>query len=433
MTRFAAFIAFFAFVSTLTAADWPQWRGPNRDGLSAEKGLLTEWPKDGPKLLWKYPDAGLGFSSMAIRDGKLYTLGTKGDREVVLALDAIKGTELWAAKIGPIFTCDGNVWGDGPRSTPTLDGNLLFALFGDGDLVCLDLAKNGAEVWRKNLAKDFDGEMMTVWGYSESPLIDGDNVLVTPGGKKGLVVALNKKTGALVWQSAEVPHFAPYSSIVAAEIGGVRQYLQLSYVKEPSGGFINSLAAKNGKLLWQQPIFKGDSYAACPTPVVRDNIVYVTTGYGGGCHAFELDKTLKAKDLYTLKNQKTTKNTHGGVVLVGDKIYGHSEGLFWVCQDLKTGKIAWNESDALNARSAATLAVGDMLYLFTDEGDMGLAKANSEKFDLVSEFKLPELSKFTKTRPTSRQSKAWNHPAIANGKLYLRDCEFIYCYDIAKK
>lgn len=198
MLRLSALGFCLLSVTVAVADDWPQFRGKNRDGISPEKGLLAKWPEGGPKLLWQNKDLGLGFSSVAVVKDTIYTLGTKGEDEVVFALDAKTGKELWTAKIGPIFTFKGNVWGDGPRGTPTLDGNLLFALGGQGDLVALDVTKKGAELWRKNLINDFDGKMMTEWGYSESPLVDGDQVLVTPGGKKGLMVALDKKTGKLI-------------------------------------------------------------------------------------------------------------------------------------------------------------------------------------------------------------------------------------------
>ena len=419
---------------SIRADDWPQWRGADRTGVSPEKGLLKAWPKDGPPLVWSFKNAGLGFSSYAIRDGKFFTLGTRDKQEIVLVLDAAKGTELWTAKIGEIFTFDGNTWGDGPRSTPTLDGNLLYALGGQGDLVCLDLTKNGGEVWRKNLIKDFDGEMMSDWGYSESPLVDGDNVIVTPGSaKNGTIVALNKKTGATVWQCKELTHKAPYSSAVVAEIHGVRQYVQLSFAGDDKGGFVNGIEAKTGKLLWSQQIFSGASYAACPTPIVKDNVVYVTTGYGGGCHLFEIGKVMDAKELYSKKVQKSTKNTHGGVVLVDGHIYGHSEGLGWVCQELKGGKIQWSEKNEFETRSGAITAADGMLYFYTEEGEVGLVKAATDGFDKVSSFKIPATSEFPAKLRTSRSSKAWSYPVIANGMLYVRDCEFIYCYDIREK
>lgn len=413
----------------IRAADWPQWRGPDRTGISAETGLLAKWPEKGPQLVWTFKDAGLGFSAAAIRDGKLYTLGTRDDQEVVLALDAAKGTELWNAKIGPIFTFKGNVWGDGPRSTPTLDGNYLYALGGQGDLVCIDLEKK-SEVWRKNLITDFDGVMMSEWGYSESPVVDGDLVFITPGGKKGTFLALNKKTGATVWQSAEITHKAPYSTAMPVDLHGVRQFVQLSYISDTEGGFVSGIRAKDGKVLWKEQIFKGHSYAAAPTPIVKDDLVYVTTGYGGGCHAFQIDKSFKAKELFSKKNQKSVKNTHGGMIRIGDHVFGHSEGLGWVCQEMKTGSVKWNERDQLNTKSGAITAADSKLYLYTEDGEAALLNASPEAFDKISSFKIPERSKLTQSRPTSRASMAWSHPVIANGHLILRDGEFIYCYDL---
>ncbi len=430
MARLIALAISLILASRSVADDWPQWRGPKRDGVSQEKGLLAKWPDAGPKLAWKFDKAGLGFSSFAIRDGKLYTLGSRGDEEIVLALDAANGAELWTAKIGPIFTYKANNWGDGPRSTPTLDGNLLFVLGGQGEFVCVDLVKNGAEVWRKNLIKDLDGVVMSDWGYTESPLVDGDRVVVTPGGKSGLMAALDKKTGAPIWRSTAVTHKAPYSSMVAAEINGTRQYIQFSYAK--SSVFVNGIAANDGKLLWQSLAYDGVATYVCPTPIVADNIVYVTYSENGpgACHAFAIDKDFQPKDLYGVKEQKTLKNSLGGVVLVDGKVYGHS-GSGLVCQDLKTGKTVWSERNVLDeTRSAAILAADGMLYLLSQEGTVALAKATPKEFELVSEFNLPQLSAYTKTRPTSIYSKVWNHPAIANGRLYVRDCELIYCYEV---
>lgn len=417
---------------SLTGADWPQWRGPDRSGVSKETGLLKSWPKEGPKLVWTFKNAGIGFSAPTVADGVLYVLGTRGEEEVVLALDANKGTELWVAKIGPIFTFKSNVWGDGPRGSATVDGERVYALGGQGDLVCLSTKDKGKELWRKNLIKDFGGEMMTEWGYSESPLVDGDALVCTPGGDKGTVVALDKKTGKLLWQSAELKHKAPYSSIVVAEIHGVRQYVQNSYVDDTVGGFINGIQAKDGKLLWSMPIFKGHSYAIAPTPIVKGNQVYITSGYGGGCHCFEISKEFKAKDLYSKRNQKAVKNTHGGVVLIGDHVYGHSEDIGWMCQEFMKGEVAWNDRDSLPCASGAITAAEGLLYCYTDAGEMALLQATPKEYSEVSRFSIPEKSQIPKMRDTSRQSKIWTHPVIANGRLLLRDHELIFCYDIKK-
>jgi outer membrane protein assembly factor BamB len=416
------------------AADWPQFRGPHRDGLSAETGLLQQWPKGGPKLVWSFKKAGLGYSSMSIVDGTLYTLGSRGDDEIVLALDAVKGTELWTVKLGPIVNAwENKQWGDGPRATPTIDGKHLYALGSQGALLCLDLATGKPkEVWRKDLLKDFGGEMMTGWGYSESPLIDGKLLLVTPGGDKGTLAALDKFTGALVWRSTELKQSAPYTSVMAADFNSSRQYIQASYAGDKEGGYLNGFAAKDGKLLWSEQIYKGSMFLIASNPLIKDNLVYHSNA--NNCHLFEIGKDDKPKDRYTKKSgQKNMKNNHGGVVLLGDHVYGYSHGRGWACQEFAEGQLKWEEPGELACNESGAMIAGDgMLYMVTDLGEVGLAKADPTGFNLTGSFKMPELSKYRTTRKTSVSSKVWSHPAIANGHLYVRDCEFVYCYDVKK-
>ncbi len=425
-----AILGVLFITSQVRADDWPQFRGPDRSGLSKEKGLLKQWPKDGPKLAWTYKDAGLGFSSVAVAKGVVYTLGTdmKFEAEYVIAIDEAKGTELWRAKIGPVFTFEQNIWGDGPRSTPTFDGHLLFALSGAGELVCVDVAQKGKEVWRKNLVKDFDGGMMTKWGFSESPLVDGDIVICTPGGAGGTLLALNKTTGATVWRSKGWTDLAPYSSPVVADIHGKRQYIQIGFAGAATGAFLAGVDAKTGTVLWKNNIVPGDSYAISPTPVVRGTRVYATTS--DASHSFEIDVKQTAEEKFKKANWKKLKNRDGGVVLVGDHIYGHSEPGMWVCQDFKTGDQAWAERNDFKCDSGSIIAADGMLYLYTDEGKVGLADADSKGFNLVSQFKIPEMSKIQPNRQTSKDSRTWTNPAIANGHLYLRDHEFIFAYKI---
>jgi outer membrane protein assembly factor BamB len=425
--------AAFLVVAGAMADDWPQWRGPDRSGVSKETGLLRSWPAGGPKLLWTFKNAGEGFSSCAVVGNTFYTLGCRGADEIVLALDIAKGTESWSAKIGPIFKAFGN-WGHGPRGTPTIDGDRLYALGSQGDLICLDIPSKGKkELWRKNLPKDFGGEMMTDWGFSESPLIDGALLICTPGGKKGTVVALKKDTGELVWQSSGLTNKAPYSSAMAATIHGVRQYIQNSY-DEAVGGFVSGFAAKGGKVLWTMPTFKGDSYHISPTPIVKDDMVYVTTyNTVTGCHNFQIDKSWKAKDLYSKKNQKVMKDNHGGVILIGDHVYGHCDKSGWVCQDFKTGAEAWSEGSFLDTSSGAITAADGLLFLFTQDGEVGLAEANPKEFKALGSFKLPETSMIPQTVPTSKDSKAWAHPVVSGGRLYLRAHDLVFCYDVKGK
>lgn len=422
------------FGARVGAADWPQWRGPERSGVSKETGMLPSWPKEGPKLLWTFKNAGESFSSCAVVGETLYTLGTRGPEEIVIALEVGTGKEAWTAKIGPIFEAQGN-WGHGPRATPTIDGNNLYALGSQGDLICLDL-KSHKEVWRKNLPKDLGGEMMTDWGFSESPVVDGPLLVCTPGGKKGLMAALKKATGELVWQSDTLKHKAPYSSIMPATIHGVRQYIQNSYAGDTIGGFVSGIAAADGKVLWSVPTFKGESYDIGATPIVVDNLVYVSTDNTiTGCHCFEIDKTFKPKDLYKNKkaNQKAMKNNHGGVILVDQHVYGFSDKNGWTCQDFKTGDKMWSEADKLTGRSGSLTAAEGRLYLFTDEGEVGLVAANPKEFKELGSFKLPASSAIPKTVSTSKDAKTWSHPVIANGRLYLRAHDLVFCFDVKGK
>jgi outer membrane protein assembly factor BamB len=433
--RAIAIIVFAGSHAPAFAADWPQWRGPERTGISKETGLLQQWPEKGPPLAWTYRDAGLGFSSFAVVGDKLYTLGTRGDDEIVIALDATSGKELWTARIGPIFTFPQNEFGDGPRGTPTIDGQHLYAIGGQGILICLDLAQKGKEVWRKDFIKDLGGQMMTKWGYSESPLVDGELLVCAPGSKEGAIAAFNKKTGQLVWRSKELPYKATYGSAVAANLHGVRQYIHTSFVGDKKGALVAGLAAKDGKLLWSAPIFEGDSYSASATPLVVNNTIYVTTlsETVTGCHLFEVSPDFTVKDLYPKKVHRNLKNNHGGVVLVGASIYGHSEGLGWVCQDLKTGKINWDERNALEGGSGSIIAAGERLYLYSDEGEAVLLEANPKEWAEHGRFKIPERSKLQKMRATSHSSKPWTHPTVAGGRLFLRDHELIFCFDVRGK
>ena len=259
------------------AGDWPQWRGPNRDGLCPETGLLKEWPPGGPPLLWKAAGLGSGFSGVALAGARLYTLGERPEGNHVLALNRADGKLLWSTRLGKAGAPG---WGGfaGPRATPTVDGNLVFALGQYGEVLCVNAA-DGKQLWSRHLVNDFGGSLPE-WGFSESPLVDGEQVLFTPGGARGTLVALNKKTGAVIWQSKEWTDDAHYSSIILAEIGGVRQYVQLTD-KSVAG-----VAPKDGKVLWRA-IRKGAT-AVIPTPIHADDRVYVTSGYNIGCNLFKV-------------------------------------------------------------------------------------------------------------------------------------------------
>jgi len=418
----------------LLAADWPQWRGPNRDGVSQETGLLKSWPKDGPKLSWTFKNAGAGYSCPAIVGDRLYTMGARDADEYLLCLDikdpkAIR--ELWAVKIGPTFNFKGNIWGEGPRATPTVDNGLVYALGGQGELVCVD-AKDGALKWRKSMAKDLNAQVNPIgggpenlgWGYTWSPLVDGDKLVCTPGGPDGTVAALDKKTGNLLWRSKELTEQCSYASPILVEVGGIRHYVVQTY----AGAFGVS---QNGAVLWHYEKEYRD--VLIPTPLFQDGHVYVTSGHDSvGCDLIKLtvsDGKITATKIYANKN---VTNRQGGVVLVDGRIYGHSNPSGWVCQDFLKGNVIWREKAALGEGS---IAVADgRLYCFADEynaeeGTVVLIEASPTGWSEQGRLALPETSAL-RAKPSHKNSKRWTPPVIANGKLYLRDQELIFCYEV---
>ena len=387
------------------AGDWPQWRGPNRDDISKETGLLKKWPAGGPKRAWVFEDAGLGYSGFAVVGGKLYTMGLYDVDEKVICIDAATGKKLWESPVGPILK---NGWGDGPRTTPTVANGMVYAIGGNGDLVCVN-AENGKQSWTVSLTKDLGGKLQG-WGYTESPLVDGDLVIVTPGGGKGAIAALNAKTGKVEWQTSDVSENAQYSSIIPIDHGGQRQYVQL---------LMNSIlgVSTKGKVLWKSD-FPGKT-AVIPTPIFNDGQVYVAAGYGVGCKAVKLDGNT-VTDVYSNTNMV---NHHGGVILIDGLLYGHSDKGGWTCQDFKTGEIVWQDKGI--GKGAVTSADGMLYCIAESDGTVALVEVSKKGWDMKSSFKLEATS--SNRNP---QGKIWTHPVIAGGKLYLRDQEFISCYDV---
>lgn len=390
--------------------DWTQWRGAARDGLSKETGLLKQWPADGPKKLWSFTNAGQGYSSFAVAGGKVFTLGTRDGSEILLALEAANGAELWTAKLGSIL---GNKWGDGPRGTPTVDGDRIYALGGDGTLVAVS-AKDGREMWRTTM--NSLGSKTPGWGYTESVLVDGRQVVCTPGGSQGTVAAIDKTSGKVLWQSKDWTDGAHYSSIVSAVINGQPQYVQRS------AEAVVGLDAKNGAVLWKQA-YPGKT-AVIPTPIVKGNQVYVTAGYGAGSMSFTIESGNVVKMVFdeTGGTNKVMKNHHGGVILLGDHIYGYSDGVGLVCQDFKTGAEVWSEKRAVQ-KGAISYADGMFYFLEEGSGNVVLIEATPKGYSEKSRFKLNP-----QTTIRSPQGRIWSHPVIANGRLYLRDQDLIHAY-----
>ncbi len=407
-------IALLGLAATgLLAADFAQWRGPLRDGHSVETGLLQEWPKDGPKLVWQTTNVLGGYSTPAVVGDRIYLLGSEGAEESVLALAVRDGSKVWAVKLGKVGHPEQQPSYAGARSTPTVDGKFLYALGSDGDLVGLETA-TGKEVWRKHLRTDFGGKYGE-WAYSESPLVDGDKLIVTPGGTNATVVALNKKTGELIWKCA-VPDgsAAGYSSVLVAEFGGVRQYVQFL----TSG--LMGLEPGTGKLLWRYEKSGKGSPAVIIMPLVGDGMIY-----SGAFRATTAlvkpvfkDGAFTVEEIYS--NGKLPVGL-GGVVKVGDYFYG-SGGSVAMCVEFKTGTVKWEERSI----GPGSLLVADQrIYIHAENGDVAMFEPSAEGYREKGRFTPPGLP--ARANP---MEKAWPYPVVANGKLYIRDKDSLWCYDV---
>lgn len=414
LTKTLVVLVTFVACASAFADDWPQWRGPNRDGISKETGLLKDWPADGPKLLWQAKDLGGGYATPSVAGGRIFLMSNEGlDEESAKALDAKDGSPVWSTRIGKVGNPTQQPNYPGARSTPTVDGARVYALGSDGDLACLD-AGSGKEQWHKNLRTDFGGKPGT-WAYAESPLIDGDVLVCTPGGAEATVVALNKASGNVIWKSA-VPggDAAGYASVVVTGAGGVKQYVAYT-----AGGLVG-LNARTGKVLWRYARTKGQMGMSILTPVARDEFVYSGAGrVGGGAVRLIPDEgAVKAEQVYFDTKLPTAI---GGAVLVGDYLYG-SGGVTLVCADFKTGQIKWADRSA--APGALCYADG-RLYLHGESGAVALIEATPDGYR--------EHGRFTPPNPPQRvngMEKAWAYPVIANGRLFIRDTDTLWCYDI---
>jgi len=404
MKRIVTTLALLSFILPAQAIDWPQWRGPNRDGVSPAQGLLEKWPEDGPKLAWKTRGVGTGFSSVAVVKGRIYTMGDGAESSHVLCLNAKDGKIIWTSKA--IGKTGGNY--KGTRSTPTVVGDVLYALGQFGDLVCLKTA-DGSEVWRASLTQDFGGRAGG-WNYTESVLVDDGKVMVTPGGRKGAVVALNAKTGKLIWQSTDFTDGAQYSSLIVRDFGGIRQYIQLT------GQNVVGLGANTGEVLWKAP--RTGRTATISTPVFHEGSLFVSSAYGVGCNGFEVKA---AGGKFTTRQtyaNKSMANHHGGVIRVGNFVYGSSGGTL-ACLNLKTGEEMWRER---SAGKGAIVIVGKQIILRAESGPVSLVEVNPTKYNEISRFNQPERTR----------ARAWSHPVVSNGILYLKDQDLLLAYDLRK-
>lgn len=403
-------LSFLASACLVHAGDWPTFRGASRTDVSPETGLLKTWTREGPRQVWLNEDAGLGYSGYAIVGGTLYTLGARDAVEYVIAIDAATGKEKWSAEVGALLT---NGWGDGPRSTPTVDGEYVYAMSGKGNLVCLKAA-DGKEVWRASMT-DLGGKVPS-WGYCESPLIEGGLVIATPGGAKGTLAAFDKATGKLAWQTADWTDEAQYASAIVASHNDARQIIQLT-MKSVAG-----VDAKDGKLLWRSE-FPG-KVAVIPTPIFKDGQVFVAAGYGVGCKSVKIGPGNAVEELYASTDMV---NHHGGVILVGDHLYGYSDKGGWTCMDFKTGAVKWAEKKALG-KGAAHCADGKLYLLEEKTGVVVLIDASPEGWKEHGRFTLKP-----QTSQRSAKGMIWTHPVVSNGRLYLRDQELLFSFDVSGK
>jgi outer membrane protein assembly factor BamB len=370
---------------------------------------MKQWPKDGPPLLWKATGLGIGHATVSVVGDRIYTMGDGPESGYVRCFSMKDQKQIWSAKCG---RPGGDRRAPGGNATPTVDGDMVYAMGQFGDLVALKAA-DGEVVWQKSMKKDFGGAMMSGWGYSESPTIDGEKLICTPGGSGGAVVALNKKTGATIWQTKDFTDEAGYSSVVPAEIGGVKQYVQWT------GQNVVGIAPETGKILWKAN--RPGKTAVIPTPIIHEDHVFVTSGYGIGCNLFKISRsadTFKAEEVYA--NTEMT-NHHGGVVRIGEHVYGYSDarGKGWTCLEMKSGKSVWN-SDKLGKGS---IAFADGHLVCRAEGGKGtivLIEATPSGWVEKGRFDQPERSR----------AQSWAQPVIADGKLFIRDQDVLLCYDL---
>lgn len=416
----ALFLSAFVLGGALVAEDrsWPSFRGAERTGVAQESRLLRRWPKAGPKLLWKTVGAGRGYASVAISDGQIVTLGdglstTQDPDEYLTCFDQATGKPLWKTKTGPAWNQGQSSW-QGSRGTPTIDGDRVYVVTPFGKLICVD--REGVLQWQTHLKEDLGGKKADSWGYSESVLIDGDRLICTPGGPRNTMVALNKLSGAKIWSTSRPDdRGAGHASIVISQVGPTRVYVQTT------GSGLMGVRASDGRLLWKYDIEK--TTAVIPTPIVRDEFVFFSVGYGRGGALLKQSAQageVNVQEIYPLKTK--LGNKHGGVVLVGDYLYGDSDdnGIPF-CADFQTGEIQW-KSRGSGKNSASMLAADGHVYVRYSNGIMTLVRADPESFQEVGSFKVPG----------SGEKPSWAHPVILDGRLYLREADQILCYQISR-
>ena len=384
-------------------ADWPQWRGPDRTGISKETGLLAQWPRSGPPVAWSASMLGAGYGSVAVHGDRVYVQGMRNRQSVVTTLNRADGKPLWVRILG---SAGDNDRGPGPRSTPTIDGDRLYALSESGDLASLRTA-DGTVVWQRNILKDFRGDN-PYWLLSESPLVDGNLVIVTPGGRGAGMVALDKMTGKTVWVSKELSDGAGYASPIVADVGGVRTIM--NFTAEAGVG----VRASDGKLMWRNST-AANGTANIATPVYSDGRVFFTSSYGAGAALLALRSAgneVRAQEVYATRDMK---NHHGGVVLVNGYIYGFNDSIL-TCLEFASGKMMWRDRSV--GKGAVTYAEGH-LYILSEDNVVGLAEATPAGYKEKGRFSIADQG-----------LPSWAHPVVSGGRLYIRNQGTLTSYDV---
>jgi len=385
------------------SSDWPQWRGPDRNGLSKETGLLSQWPRSGPPVVWSVAMLGAGYGSIAVQGDRVYVQGMRNRQSVVSTINRADGKLLWVRILGPAGENDR---GPGPRSTPTIDGDRIYALSETGDLACLRAA-DGTVIWQRNILKEFKGEN-PYWLLSESPLIDGGNVIVTPGGRGAGVVALDKMSGKTVWVSKELSDGAGYASPIVADVGGVRTIM--TFTADAGVG----VRASDGKLMWRNSSASNGT-ANIATPVYSDGKVFFTSSYGTGGALLGLRASgneVRAQEIYFTRDMK---NHHGGVVLVNGYIYGYNDSIL-TCLEFASGKMVWRDRSV--GKGAVTYADGH-LYILSEDNVVGLVEATPAGYREKGRFSIADQG-----------LPSWAHPVVSGGRLYIRNQGTLTSYDV---
>ena len=386
-----------------SGTDWPQWRGPDRTGLSKESGLLKQWPVSGPSLVWSASNLGAGYGSISVSGDRIFVQGMKGRDSVVSILNRADGKPVWSKILGPAANDDR---GPGPRGTPTVDADRVYVLTENGDLACLR-SQDGTVLWQRNILRDF-GARNIPWLISESPLIDGNNLIVTPGGRNAGMVALDKMTGKTIWTSKELSDEAGYASVIAGDVQGVRTLMTLT--AEAGVG----VRASDGKLMWRyEPV--ANSTANVATPIFSDNKVFYTSDYGTGGVLLGLtaqNGEVKAQAIYTTRE---LQNHHGGVVLVNGYLYGFNNSIL-TSLEFTTGKVMWRDRSV--GKGSLTYADGN-LYILGEDNIVGLAEASPTGYREKGRFRIADQG-----------WPSWAHPVVSGGRLYIRNQGTLACYDI---